>query len=355
MGGKGGKVSGSGYGKAPLGARLAILAGVLFVLLGLPAATIVWMTRVPGHSWAGPLPPLSRGEAALAARLRADVSAIASEPHNIGHPDARERSARYIERRLAGLGYAVRRQSFSVGPGTAAVRNIEAVVEPASPGAASLVIGAHYDSCGEAPGANDNATGAAALLELARALAPLRGRAAVRLRLVFFVNEEPPFFKTGKMGSLVYARALARSGEPVSGMIALETLGFYSDAPGSQHYPPPLGALYPDTGNFIALVGTTGARAWVRRTAADFRAVAHFPSEGGTAPAFLQGIDWSDHWSFGRIGVPALMITDTAPFRYPYYHTAGDTPDKVDYPRLARVAAGLDATVARWGVEGLNP
>ncbi|MEA3062776.1 MAG: hypothetical protein QOJ94_2557 [Sphingomonadales bacterium] len=334
------------YGKPPLGLRLAVLAGVVFVLVGLPFAGLLWMTAVPGHSWSGPLQPLGAGETALAARLRADVEAIAAEPHNVAHPQALERSARYLEARLAGLDYPVVSQRFQAGG--AGVRNLEALVEPARSDAPTLVIGAHYDSVGGAPGANDNATGAAALVELARGLAPLRGRSRLRLRLLLFVNEEPPFFKTGSMGSLVYARALRRTGEHVEGMIALETLGFYSDAAGSQHYPPPLGAFYPDKGDFVAFVGTLGSRSWVRHVVRDFRATARFPSEGGTAPAFLQGIDWSDHWSFGKVGVPALMVTDTAPFRYPFYHTRADTPDKVDYGRLARVTAGLERMIWGW-------
>jgi len=334
------------YEEPSLRLRLAILAGVLLVLIGLPVSAVLWMTAVPGRSWSGPLPPLGPGEKALAGRLRGDVLAIASEPHNVAHPRALERSARYLEGRLAALGYPVAAQRFQAGG--IEVRNLEAVVEPARADSPTLVIGAHYDSAGGAPGANDNATGAAALIELARGLAPLRGRSRLRLRLLWFVNEEPPFFQTETMGSLVYARAMKRSGERVEGMIALETLGFYSDAPGSQHYPPPLGALYPDRGDFVAFVGTTSSRAWVRHVVRDFRTVARFPSEGGTAPAFLQGIDWSDHWSFGKTGVPALMVTDTAPFRYPFYHTSADTPDKVDFDRLARVAADLERMVRGW-------
>jgi hypothetical protein len=338
------------YGQVPLRIRLSILAGVLFLLLGLPTAVLLWMTAVPGRSFAGPLPPLTPAQAALAERLRRHVVAIGSEPHNVAHPAALEAAALYLERDLAGLGYAVRRQPFRAGAG--AVRNLEAVVAPAGGGASTLVVGAHYDSVGEAPGANDNATGAAAVLELARALRPLSGRSRLRIRLVLFVNEEPPFFETEAMGSLVYARALKASGEPVLGMISLETLGFYSDAPGSQHYPAPLDLFYPSTGDFVAFVGTTGSRPWVRRVVRAFRADAPFPSVGGTAPGFVQGIDWSDHWSFGQVGVPALMVTDTAPFRYPYYHTPEDTPDRVDYERLARVVSGLARVVGGWAADG---
>jgi len=343
-----------GYGKAPLGTRLGILAALLLVMIGAPTAALLWMTSVPGRSFEGPLPPLGSGGTRLAGRLRGHVEAIASVPHNVAHPEALEQSARYLERTLLSLGYRVRRQSFPAA-GTR-VRNIEAVVEPANAAAPTLVVGAHYDSYGDAPGANDNASGAAAIVELARALRPLSGRSKLRVRLVLFVNEEPPFFKTEAMGSRVYARALKASGkatgERVIGMISLETMGFFSDVQGSQHYPAPFGSFYPSAGNFIAFVGTTGSRGFVRRTVAGFRSVAAFPSVGGTGPAFLQGIDWSDHWAFEQSGFPALMVTDTAPFRYPWYHSPEDSPDKVDYPRLSRVVAGLARLLGRWGAGG---
>jgi len=318
---------------------------VIAVLLVLPIGFLLWMTSVPGSSWTGPLPALDAAQVQSAARLREDVIAIASEPHNVAHPAALERAATHLEGRLRALGYPVLSQPFQARGRQ--VRNIEAVVEPAAANAETLVVGAHYDSYGESPGANDNGSGAAALLELARLLADLRGRAAIRVRFVLFVNEEPPFFKTEQMGSLVYARRLSRSGENVTGMLSLETLGYYSDAPGSQHYPFPLNLRYPDTGNFVAFAGTLSSRGFVRRTVGEFRMVAPFPSEGGAAPGFLQGIDWSDHWAFGQVGIPAAMVTDTAPFRYPYYHGVADTPDKLDYPRLSRVVHGLALLIRR--------
>ena len=243
-----------GYGKPPLGVRLAILAGLLLIMIGAPTGALMWMTAVPGHSWQGPLTALDKDGIRLAERLRDHVQTIASAPHNVAHPQALERSARFLEHSLYSLGYRVRRQSFPVG-GTR-VRNIEAVVEPADSRAPTLVVGAHYDSYGDALGANDNATGAAAILELARALRPLSGRSGVRFRLVLFVNEEPPFFQTDEMGSRVYARALKASGEQVLGMISLETMGYYDDADGSQHYPAPIGAFYPTAGNFVAFVAS---------------------------------------------------------------------------------------------------
>ena len=321
-------------------ARLIALALVV-AIFAIPVLALLWVTAVPGKSFAGPLPRLTAQQIDLAQRLRTHVEAIAGTPHNVGHPEALEAAARYVEASLAASGYAVERQPFDGGK----IRNIAATLQPANPGAETLVIGAHYDSAFDSPGANDNGSGTAAVLELARLLAGVRGKAPLRIRFVLFVNEEPPFFKTNRMGSLVYARQLRASGERVRGMWSLETLGYYSDQPGSQHYPFPLGMLYPDTGNFVAFVGTTGSRGFVRQTVAAFRERARFPSVGGTAPGFVQGIDWSDHWAFEQAGFPALMITDTAPFRYRHYHSKEDTSDKVDYARLARVVTALEAMV----------
>jgi Peptidase family M28 len=334
------------FGKPALHVRLIVLAGVLSMLVGLPVAALLWMTAVPGRSYDRPLPPLDRGQSELADRLRHHVEAVAGRPHNTAHWRELARTTVYLEGRLEALGYQVRRQRFDAGG--IEVRNIEAVVAPAAANAETLVIGAHYDSWFDAPGANDNATGTAAVLELARLLSDLRGRSSLRIRLVLFVNEEPPWFKTGQMGSDVYARALKRSGEPLLGMMSLETLGFYSDRRNSQHYPPPLGLFHPDKGDFVAFVGLTSSRGFVRRAVGDFRTLAAFPSEGGVAPGFVGGVDWSDHWAFERIGVPALMVTDTAPFRYPYYHSVEDTPEKVDYQKLARVVGGLERVIRHW-------
>jgi hypothetical protein len=323
----------------------------LVVIGGLVVGAVLWMTAVPGRMHEGPLPPLTHEQAELAARLRKHVGGIAGAPHNTRYPRELERAASYIEDALKAIGYEVQRQPFRADGQE--VRNIEAVIEPAA-GAAhakTLVIGAHYDSYLHAPGANDNGTGAAAVIELARLLADLRDRSAQRIRLVLFVNEEPPYFKSDLMGSLVYARRLKQSGEPVLGMVCLETLGFYSDDERSQRYPPPLGLLYPRKGNFIAFVGLISARPFVRRIVGAFRDVAAFPAVGGTAPGFIPGIDWSDHWAFGKVGIPAVMVTDTALFRYPHYHTAADTPDKVDYERLARVVSGLERVFRAWAGE----
>ena len=313
---------------------------VLFAFAAAAGAMLWWMTAMPGSSWAGAMEPPSPDESALAARLRADVSAFASREHNIRHPEAYEAAALYLEQQLAAAGHAVRRQPFTVG--SAAVRNLDVEIAGSDPAAGIVVVGAHYDSVHGAPGANDNGSGTAATLELARRLAGWKPRHTWRLAL--FANEEPPYFHTDAMGSVVYARAIRARGETVVAMFSLETLGYYSDLPGSQRYPFPLDLLYPDRGDFLAFVGNVGGRDLVRSTLATFRSRARFPSDGVAAPGWLPGIDWSDHWSFWREGWPALMITDTAPYRYPHYHLKSDTPDKLDYARLARVVRGLEAT-----------
>jgi Zn-dependent M28 family amino/carboxypeptidase len=167
------------------------------------------------------------------------------------------------------------------------------------------------------------------------------------VRFVAFVNEEPPLFQTEQMGSVRYARRARQRGENIVGMLSLETIGYYSREKGSQSFPTALlRPFYPSRGNFIAFIGTLSSRSLLRRVLASFRLHSDFPAEGLTAPAWVTGVDWSDHWSFLREGYPAIMITDTAIFRYPWYHTAGDTPDKVNYTAMARVTAGLAAVTA---------
>ncbi len=169
---------------------IATIAGLVLLLVG----AVLWMTSVPGRSYTGPLPELTPEQAGLAARLERHVRAIATEPHNVAHPQALERAAGYIERVLEEQGHKLHRQIFTADG--VQVRNIEIVIEPAAgTGAATLVVGAHYDSYLFAPGANDNGTGVAGVLELARSLGDRQGRLRLRLRLVLFANEEPPDFR----------------------------------------------------------------------------------------------------------------------------------------------------------------
>jgi hypothetical protein len=303
------------------------------------------VTTFPGESHRGPLPALNQADQDLAGRLRRHVESIAVAEHNLGHPQELERVALYLENVLTEQGHAVRRQQFGTDRGPA--RNLEVTIAGKGGKGRSeiIVVGAHYDSVFGSPGANDNASGAAAILELARMLRGVALPPQAELRLVLYANEEPPYFKTRHMGSLVHARSMHARKERVSAMISLETLGFYSDDKESQRYPAPLNTLYPDTGNFVGFVADIGSRQLVQRVITLFRQHAAFPSEGIAAPAEIPGIDWSDHWSYRQIGAQALMVTDTAPYRYPHYHKASDTPDKVDYEKLARVVAGLEKTL----------
>jgi hypothetical protein len=326
-----------------------MLLFAVLVVLALAAAAgygaLHYMTAVPGKPHRGALPPLTPEEVALAASLKRHIATIAAREHNVAHYDELEKVARYIEATLASLGYAVGRQEFSADG--KAVRNIDVTVEPAKGKSDPevIVVGAHYDSVFGSPGANDNASGAAAVIELARLLRDLDGAGAKRIRLALFVNEEPPYFRTEAMGSLNYARALAQRNERVIAMYSLETIGFYSSAPGSQVYPAPFGLIFPDRGDFVAFVGLLGSRALVRETIRSFRAHTAFPTIGGVAPGFVPGIAWSDHWAFAEHGFQAVMITDTAPFRYPHYHRPSDTPDKVDAESLARVVKGIERVI----------
>ncbi len=324
-------------------------AGLILIALLLASAPVVVFTQVivlsmPGESYRGALPPLSQGQVDLAERLQEDVNTLAGDigERNLFRHGTLKRSAQHIEAALKASGHAVALHEFVVRGVT--VSNVEASIPGRDPDAGIVVIGAHYDSVRGSPGANDNASGVAALLELGRAF---KGRAFKRgIRLVAFVNEEMPFTYTQSMGSVRYAQRLAAQGEKVAGMVSLETIGYYTDAPGTQRYPSPLSYFYPDTGNYIGFVGNPASKEQVRRMVRTFRKSARFPSEGLAAPDRIAGIGWSDHWSFWQRGLPAVMVTDTALFRYRQYHTPKDTPEILDYDRLARVVEGLIAVAA---------
>jgi Peptidase family M28 len=308
---------------------------------GAAIAALVWyMVAMPGRSWSGALPALTDEDRALSSRLSEHVLAIATKEHNVWRLAELEAAAIYIEGELRTLGLRVRREEYRSD--IAPVRNLVAELAGGARVDEIVIVGAHYDSVAGAPGANDNGSGVAALLELARSLRDWRP--ARTWRFVAFVNEEPPFFKSTQMGSRVHAERASARGEKILAMFSLETIGYYADAPGSQKYPFPFGWLYPDRGDFLAFVANLASRTLLHKTVGAFRAEAQFRSEGVAAPAWIPGVDWSDQWSFWGEGYPGVMITDTAPFRYPYYHTPRDTPDKVDYERLARVVRGLERT-----------
>ena len=250
-------------------------------------------------------------------------------------------AAAYIESVLQVLGHQVESQSYEVSGRE--VRNLAVELPGAERPGEIVLVGAHYDSVLRSPGANDNATGVAAVLELARLFA---GRRLPRtLRLVAFVNEEPPFFRTPQMGSVRYARRCSERGERIVAMLCLETIGCYSMERGSQSYPFPLGWFFPSRGDFVGFVANLTSRALLRRSLGAFRRRSTFRCEGVTAPGWIPGIGWSDHWAFWQFGYKAVMVTDTALFRYAHYHQPEDTPDKVDFEGTAQVVAGLAQVV----------
>jgi len=303
---------------------------------------VIWLftVKMPGPAFAGPLPPLTPNQDLIRAGLERRVRGLADD---IGVRSDEtyanvQRAAAYIERTLAGFGYQVVSQEFSAG--NRSYRNIEATLAGV-PGHAHevVVLGAHYDSAEGAPGADDNASGVAGVLELARIFA--QERQARTVRFVFFPNEEPPSFPSADMGSRHYATAARERNDQIVAMLSIESIGYYDTEQGSQRYPFPLNLAYPNVGDFIGFVSNLRSRALLHRAIAAFRAHATMPTQGAAAPSWVPGVWWSDHWSFWRVGYPAIMITDTAPYRYPFYHTPQDTPDKLDYDRMARVVHGL--------------
>lgn len=327
-----------------LGAFLASIA-----LLASAAFAIAWqlMINMPGVSHRGPLPASTDAHRELAAELKSHVSHLASDvgKRSIYHPKELAAAALYLKTELESYGYEVKDHSFpSKGAGTP---NLEATLLGSDATLASeiIVIGAHYDTTQRSPGADDNASGCAGVLALAKRFA---GKPQARtIRFVLFPNEELPTGGTPEMGSWIYAEKCKAAGDRIVGMLSLEMIGYYSDEPNSQKYPPPLSALYPSTGNFIAFVSRFDDRALVKRCVGAFREAAAFPSEGAALPSIIRDIGRSDHASFWRVGYPALMVADTANFRNPNYHKATDTPETLDYERMARVVEGIEAVIRK--------
>ncbi len=316
---------------------LQILLATAVVLLVL----LVYMMSMPGEFLHGPLPVANAQERRLAERLNAHVEALAGDigERHYQVKAALDAAADYIDREFRAMGFDARREQF--GEADILYRNIIAEVPGTTAAGEILIMGAHYDTVWLSPGADDNASGVAVLLELARRW---HGRRPARtLRFVAFSNEEEPFFATDLMGSLVHARGSLQRGDNIIGMISLEMLGYYSHTPGSQQYPFPFNYFYPDTAAFIAFVGNLRSRAFLRQSLGHFRAAGRMAATGLAAPAVLvPDIRRSDQYAFWAQGIPAFMITDTANFRNPWYHTGGDLPPVLDYEMMARCTAALD-------------
>ncbi len=264
--------------------------------------------------------------------LRRDVYALAGAigERNLGAPEAYAEAATFIHDAFHAAGYAPQRQLLD------GCSNVEAELRG---GEEIVVVGAHYDTVPGSPGADDNASGVAAMLAIARRLSRENSRRTIRF--VAFANEEPPHFTTEQMGSWAYAKRCHDRPERVVAMISVEAIGFYCDVPGSQQYPAMLETLFPSAANFIAFASNLGSRALLQRCLEVFRRHAAIPAEGGAFPEEVPGVAWSDQWSFWQFGYPAVMVTDTALFRNPHYHERSDLPDTLDYERMALVTEGL--------------
>lgn len=288
---------------------------------------------------------------ALAEALRQHVEYLAGEigERNVFHPEALKAAEAYLTATWQALGFEVKRQVYEV-EGVASA-NLEVTLPGQERAEEILLLGAHYDSVLGCPGANDNSSGVAVLLELSRRLRSIPSPRT--LRFVAFVNEEPPFFFTRQQGSRHYAQMARRRGDDIRLMLSLETMGYYCDRPGCQRYPPLFRFFYPSRGNFIGFISNLRSRRQLRKLTEAFRAASDFPVEQAATFAWIPGVAWSDHLSFWRENYPALMVTDTAFYRYPCYHLPCDTPEKLDYERLARVTEGLAGALRQLAQEGV--
>lgn len=313
-------------------ALLSLFALALGALLAFVVQPFVKPLR-PGHHIA-----------VYPAQLEAHVRALSQRfhPRSTAHPANVDAAAGYVLEQMNTVGAAAREQAY-LHEGQRH-RNLVARFGPI--GGPLLVIGAHYDSHGDTPGADDNASGVAGLIELARLFAAKPPPRAVEL--VAYAAEEPPHFRTEGMGSRQHARSLQAAGTEVELMIALEMIGSFRDEPFSQRYPVPgLGWVYPSRGNFIAVVGRPADWRVTRSLKASMRGVAPLPVHSINAAPALAGVDFSDHWSYWQQGMPALMVTDTAFYRNEQYHRAGDTADRLDYRRMGQVVMGVAAFAYR--------
>jgi Zn-dependent M28 family amino/carboxypeptidase len=285
----------------------------------------------------------------LVARLRSHVNVLAGliGPRHLKKPSTMEAATAYVERQFGEMGDAVSRQTYLA-------RDVEAsnliVERKGTQGAGKIVVvGAHYDTVATTPGADDNASAVAVMIEVARLLAGRRLKRAVRF--VAFACEEPPYFRTEFMGSVQYARECRNHGDKIAGMICLEMMGYYTDKPDSQQIPPAIPKLlqwiFPKKGDFLTAVGNLKSVGLVHSFRRGFKKASSLPLFSIALPELIQEIKLSDNSSFWDQGYPALMITDTSFLRNPNYHWLTDTPETLDYQRMALATVGVAGAVAR--------
>jgi Zn-dependent M28 family amino/carboxypeptidase len=300
------------------------------------------LSAAGGWVWSMDVSGIQRNEEGVREELAALVHSLAVKigPRSYQDQAHLNAAADFISQRLASFGYDLIAQPYQVGELT--VRNIIAERRGTDQPDRVIVIGAHYDTVVGSPGADDNASGVAVLLELARLHAETHFRKTVRF--VAFTLEEPPFFRSRHMGSRIYARFLKERGDRIEAMLCLESVGYYSQEPESQSFPSLVFWLrwrYPTTGNFITIVGNDDSQPLQTQVRDALTTHMNLPVETYAGPWWIPGVDWSDHGSFWNEGYPAVMLTDTAPFRNPHYHRQTDLPDRLDYRAMSELVRGL--------------
>lgn len=259
----------------------------------------------------------------------------------------------YIKEVLENMGFAYSLQSYEYKGKI--FKNIIVTLSGQGHDDGSVIIGAHYDTVFGTPGADDNASAVAVLLEICRLLQdhkPMR-----TLRFVFFTLEEPPLFRSRHQGSYIYARHLKEKKEAVHAMLCLEMLGYFNNKDGGQAYPVPgMNLLYPSTPDFVSIVGNLQSRALVEKVRDSIKRGSTIHVEGIATLPYVPGVDFSDHRSFWKMGYPAVMITDTAFYRNPNYHTENDTIDTLNFVKMASLLKGLvQVSVDLAGTEPAEP
>jgi len=310
----------------------------LLVLVVILLSTFGWMPLNEHEK------DISVAEIATSKRIKEITTFLAVEigTRNYQNYDNLEMSVSFIIKSFEELGYTIEIMSYEANGQV--FKNVIAYSPENDPTKNTILIGAHYDSCFN-PGADDNATGVAGMIELARLFKD--EKLNHNLRFVGFVNEEPPFFNSKSMGSMVYANEIKSSGDKIKVAVILETIGYYSEKPFSQKYLPLLGPFYPNKGNFIAIVGNFNSKNIVNTLYTSFKNNKKFPAERVVSPESIPGINFSDHWSFWKVGIPAVMITDTAYLRNSNYHKKTDLPATLNFEKMAKMIFGLrDSIIA---------
>lgn len=324
--------------------KIFVLGTIMTAISCITTAVIVFMSiDMPGSSFDGPLPPIAEIEKQVSKNLKRHIEALATGigERNYLKPDKLNAAAKYLVDDLTKDGFQPERFTFECQkqkfddvivelPGTGKPKEI-------------VVVGAHYDSAYTSPGANDDGSGVAAAMELARMFRNIDHQRT--LRFVLFATHEHVFHQLNGVGSYEYAKLCRSKNDQIKAMISLETIGYYTDKPDSQFYPLCMQLNYPDKGNFIAFVSNFRNRDLVRSSIESFRRTTNFPSQGLAAPDMVLPVTLSDHAMFWRFNYPGMMVTDSAFCRYPQYHSSGDKADIIDYDRTARVVVGLSKVI----------